>query len=66
MTNVIRNEADTTISRRRVLARLGLAVAAAYSAPILMQLDTAHASSGSFSSSGRRGRRRRRRGSFGS
>ncbi len=48
-------------TRRRMLARLGLALGAAYAAPALMRLDTARASSGgSFSYSGPSRPRRRR------
>lgn len=56
---------ETGLSRRAMLTRLGLAATAAYTAPVLLRLGDAHASS--FSRSGRRsfsgrrpgGRRRR-------
>lgn len=37
----------TDLSRRRMLARLGLATGAAYVAPVMMHLSAAHASGGS-------------------
>lgn len=52
-------EAAEPMSRRRILGRLGLAAAAAYAAPVALNIGQARASS--FSSySGRRGGRRRR------
>ena len=58
---------ETGLSLRAMLTRLGLAATAAYTAPVLLRLGEAHASS--FSRSGRRsfsGRKRsgRRRRSF--
>lgn len=47
-------------SRRRTLMRLGLAAGAVYSAPVLMSLGRAHASSVSFSAPVRRARSARR------
>ena len=61
MSNDKRGEAG--FSRRAMLTRLGLAAGAAYSAPVLLRLGEAHASSFSGSRrsfSGRGGRSRRR------
>ena len=57
---------ETGLSRRAMLTRLGLAATAAYTAPVLLRLGEAHASSlsksgGRRSFSGRRGSGRRRR-----
>lgn len=43
------------ISRRRLLARLGLATGAAYVAPVMMHLGAAHASGGSGGGGGGQG-----------
>lgn len=56
-----RSETTNTLSRRKVLARLGLAAAAAYAAPVALNLGQARASG--YSGGGRRsysggGRRR--------
>jgi hypothetical protein len=40
-------EEEAVITRRRLLAKLGLAVTAAYAAPVLMQLSEARASGAS-------------------
>lgn len=50
---------ETGLSRRAMLTRLGLAATAAYTAPVLLRLGDAHASS--FSKSGHRSGRGRRR-----
>lgn len=50
-----------TITRRRVLQRLGLAATAVYAAPVLLKLSEARASSFSGPSSSDPRRRRRRR-----
>lgn len=54
------NSNEARMSKRAMLAKLGLAVTAAYIAPVMLRLDDAHASSRSFSGSGRRGGGRRR------
>ena len=61
--NTRKSETRTTLSRRAMLMRLGLAAGAAYAAPVLLNLGEAHASSFSGSRSGRSfsGRRRPRR-----
>lgn len=50
---------EKTLSRRTLLARLGLAAGVAYAAPVMLKLSEARASSfSSFSGSGVRRRRR--------
>lgn len=58
----VANQDAALVTRRKMLARLGLVAGALYAAPTLANLSEARASSRSFSSaSGRRRRRRRRR-----
>lgn len=57
--NTRKSETRTTLSRRAMLMRLGLAAGAAYAAPVLLKLGEAHASS--FSARSFSGRRRPRR-----
>lgn len=55
---------QSIVSRRGVLAKLGLAAVAVYSAPVLLQLGEARASGFSGGSYSGRGRGRRRRRSY--